>query len=34
MTKCTCHYEVSDDIIRHDINQECEVHGAKKGDGR
>lgn len=30
MTKCTCHYEVWDDITRHDIDRHCKVHGDLK----
>ncbi len=24
---CICHYERSDDIVRHDINRKCPIHG-------
>ena len=28
--KCTCHYEVSGEIVRHDIDRNCKVHGDLK----
>ena len=24
---CICHYERSPDIVRHDINRKCPIHG-------
>ena len=29
---CVCHYEVDEEMMRHDINPNCGVHGNNIGD--